>query len=282
MVTGNGQLGVVTRHAHSALGVQIMRPCYFCDRPGITDEHVPPRAIFPAQKDFPCENHRLDLITVPACVEHNSGKSDDDEFLLVSLAGIIGNNSIGYRQQRTKVDRAVRRSSYRLLEKVFVANRKLARIEVSDNKFIDVIVGTPDADRLVQCFDRIVRGLHYHHFGTKLIGETKSLLGFVFHNSISAKNLQEFIKQRAKMELAARPKHGSNQEVFYYQTTEPDEFGAFLFHLSFYGAVSVYVAVVLEGNPRPYHLGIDLMNRGIRTLLSLGDESYEINGDADA
>lgn len=75
-----------------------MRSCYFCNLPGTTDEHVPPRAIFPAQKDFPGENHRLDLITVPSCTEHNSGKSDDDEFLLVSLAGIIGNNSIGYRQ----------------------------------------------------------------------------------------------------------------------------------------------------------------------------------------
>lgn len=165
---------------------------------------------------------------------------------------------------------------------MFVANRKLCRIEIADNKFIDVIVGTPDADRLVQCFDRIVRGLYYHHFGTKLIGETKSLLGFVLHKSVSAKNFQKFIKRRAEMELAARPKHGSNPEVFYYQTTEPDQFGVFLFHLCFYGAVNVYVAVVLEGNPLPYHLGIDLMNRGIRTVLTLGNESYEINGDMDA
>lgn len=259
-----------------------MRPCYFCNRPGTTDEHVPPRAIFPAQKDFPRENHRLDLITVPSCTEHNSGKSDDDEFLLISLAGIIGNNSIGYRQQRTKVDRALRRSSYRLLDKVFIADRRHGRIEISNNKFIDVIVGTPDADRLAQCFDRIVRGLHYHHFGKKLIGETKPFLGFLLHKSVSARNFQKFIKRRADLELAARPKYGRNQAVFYYQMTEPDQFGAFLFHLCFYGAVSVHVAVLLEGNPRPYHRGIDLMNRGIRTVLTLGDESYEINGEADA
>lgn len=256
-----------------------MRPCYICDCPGDTSEHVPPRAIFPAQKDFPGENHRVDLITVPSCVTHNSGKSDDDEFLLVSLAGLIGNNSIGYRQQQTKVDRAIRRSSARLLEKVFIANRKLLRVDLADNKFVDVLVGTPDAERLIKCFDHIVRGLHYHHFGKKLTGETKSMLGFVLHQSANARNFQRFIEDRAGLELATQPRHGSNPDVFYYQTTEPDQFGAFLFHLCFYGSVSIYVAVMLDGNPRPYHLGIDLMNRGIRTVLTLGDKSYEINGD---
>jgi hypothetical protein len=256
-----------------------MQPCYVCDSPGITREHVPPRAIFPEQKDSPGQCHRINLITVPSCVTHNSGKSDDDQFLLVSLAGMIGNNSIGYRQHVTKVDRAIRRSSSRLLEKVFIANTRRTRVDFSNNKFLDVIVGTPDVDRLTKCFDRIVRGLYYHHFGTKLVGETKSVLGFVHHQNVSAGNFQKFIMRRAEMELESRPKHGSNPEAFFYQITEPDQFGVFLFHLCFYGAVNIYVSVLLDGIPRPYHLAMDLMNRGVRTVFTLGDESYEINGE---
>ena len=259
-----------------------MQSCYICDAPGSTSEHVPPRAIFPEEKDIPGKSYRVNLITVPSCPVHNTGKSDDDQFLLVSLAGIIGNNSIGYRQHTTKVNRAIRRTSNRLLESVFVANRRLARVDISDNRFLDVIVGTPDADRLSQCFDRIVRGLYYHHFGFKLVGETKSVLGFLFHQSVNAKNFLKFIKRRVELELVDEPKHGSNPEVFFYQITQPDQFGAFLFHLCFYESVNIYVSVVLDGKPRPYHLGIDLMNRGIRTVLTLGDESYEINGDPDA
>jgi len=60
-----------------------------CDLPGTTDEHIPPRAIFPEAKDAEGRNYRIDLITVPSCPDHNTAKSDDDEFLMVSLAGIM-------------------------------------------------------------------------------------------------------------------------------------------------------------------------------------------------
>jgi len=63
--------------------------CYMCDLPGTTDEHIPPRAIFPEAKDAEGRNYRIDLITVPSCPDHNTAKSDDDEFLMVSLAGIM-------------------------------------------------------------------------------------------------------------------------------------------------------------------------------------------------
>ncbi len=48
----------------------------------------------------------LMALTVPSCEKHNNFKSDDDEFLMVSLAGILGNNSIGYIHSRGKVKRA--------------------------------------------------------------------------------------------------------------------------------------------------------------------------------
>lgn len=251
--------------------------CYMCDLPGTTVEHIPPRALFPEAKDVEGENYRVDLVTVPSCPTHNTAKSDDDEFLMVSLAGIIGNNSIGYRHKLTKVDRAIRRSSFRLIEKAIVKNRQIIKVEVEDNKFLEVIWGTPDVERLRRSFDRITHGLHLHHFGKPLHGETHPHLGFLFHSDRSAKNFSQFIADRAALDLVNKPRYGKNQEIFYYQVTDPDEFGLFLFRLCFYGGLNVYEAVIPQGVERPVHLGMELMNRGIKTIFSLGDKSYEIN-----
>lgn len=254
-----------------------MPRCYMCDLPGTTIEHVPPRALFPEAKDVGGKNYRIDLITVPSCPLHNTAKSDDDEFLMVSLAGIVGNNSIGYRHKITKVDRAIRRSSYRLLEKVIIKKQRLTKIEIDHNKFLEIIWGTPDADRLQRCFERIVRGLHLHHFAKPLVGEIRPLLGFLFHSDRSAKNFTQFISDRAALDLADKPVHGKNRDVFYSQVTDPDQFGLYMFRLCFYGGLNVYAAVTPEGTHPPYHLGFDLMNRGLKTILTLGDKSYEIN-----
>jgi hypothetical protein len=251
--------------------------CYMCDLPGSTVEHVPPRALFPEAKDVEGDNYRMDLITVPSCPGHNTAKSDDDEFLMVSLAGIIGNNSIGYLHKVTKVDRAIRRSSFRLIEKSLVKNRRIFKIEIEKNKFIEVIWGSPDVDRLRRSFDRITRGLHLHHFGKPLIGATKPILGYLFHNDRSAKNFNQFITDRAALDLAGKPRHGKNQDIFYYQVTEPDEFGLYLFRLCFYGGINVYEAVIPQGVVLPPNLAFELMNRGIKTIFTLGDKSYEIN-----
>ena len=55
--------------------------CYECgatlDKESLTKEHVPPKSFFP-------KSDRDSLITVPACVKHNGGKSDDDEYFFHS------------------------------------------------------------------------------------------------------------------------------------------------------------------------------------------------------
>lgn len=251
--------------------------CYMCDLPGTTVEHVPPRALFPEAKDVEGQNYRIDLITVPSCPLHNTAKSNDDEFLMVSLAGIIGNNSIGYRHKLTKVDRAIRRSSFRLLEKVIVKKQRFITVELEGNKFLEVIWGTPDVERLRRCFDRIVRGLHLHHFGKPLDGEVRLLLGYLFHSDRNTKNFTQFIADRAALELSDKPYYGRNQDIFCYQVTDRDQFGLFLFRLCFYGGLNIYAAIIPKGIERPYHLGMELMNRGIKTIFTLGDKSYEIN-----
>ena len=138
-----------------------METCYMCQRAACSREHVPPKNLFPESKDFDGRNFRINLITVPSCKLHNSAKSKDDEFLMVSLAGIFGNNSIGIRHRIGKVTRALHRVSNKLLDEVFTERRVIDRIDMKNNRFLEVIWGTPDHDRLIKCFDHVVRGLFF-------------------------------------------------------------------------------------------------------------------------
>lgn len=251
--------------------------CYMCDRPASSREHVPPRNLFPESKDVNGEHYRVNLITVPSCEFHNSAKSHDDEFLMVSLAGIIGNNSIGYRHKFGKVDRAIKRSSNRLLEKVFIKKKEIFVVEFESNKFLEVIWGTPDAQRLYKCFNHIVRGLYFHHFKISFSGDVKIHLGYLRSEDKSSENFCKFIRDKAELELADKERFGQNQTVFFYQISDKDGFGLFLFHLCFYGGLSIYASFIPEGVEVPVNLGIELMNRGMKTFINLNDESYEIN-----
>ncbi|MEK7951004.1 hypothetical protein [Luteolibacter soli] len=252
-----------------------MKTCYMCHEPGVSKEHVPPRCIFPETKDVQ-ENLRQNLITVPSCDLHNSQKSDDDAFLLVSLAGIIGNNSIGYRQKITKVNRALKRSAFRLLHES-LSNPRIELLEYGPNQFVDVIWGTPDYDRLSTCFDRIARGLHFHHFGTKFTGRTRTLLGYTANPKANPREFQRFICEKVASELKDKPRLGANPEVFSFQFTDPDHFGLFVVHLQFYGGMDVFVGFMPADWVKPPDLVMELINLGIETIIREDGKTYIFN-----
>src|SRR4030081_910056 len=101
--------------------------CYMCAARATSREHVPPRNLFPEARENGGVDYRLNLITVPSCDVHNSAKSDDDEFLMVSLAGIFGSNSMGYMNRLGKFDRAVLASANHLLDQVLLEKEEIHR-----------------------------------------------------------------------------------------------------------------------------------------------------------
>ncbi|WP_428306604.1 hypothetical protein [Lacipirellula sp.] len=195
---------------------------------------------------------------------------------MVSLAGIIGNNSIGYKHKFSKVNKAIYRSSFSLLQKAML-NQKWEVIELAPNKFIDVIWGTPDHSRLENCFDRIARGLHYHHFAERFQGVTKTVLGFLKVESANAKEFQRFLRDKVSLELQGTERLGENPDVFSFQFTSPDQFGLYLLHLRFYGGLDVYVGLIPDGSEAPKNLAMHLIDMGITTTISIGDEKYCFN-----
>lgn len=246
-----------------------------CDDSATSKEHVPPKCLFPEAKDLN-EDHRKDLIRVPSCHAHNSKKSAEDEFLMISLAGIIGSNSIGYRHKFTKVDRALKRAAYRQIDEVFTKKERF-KIRLEDNQFVDVIWGTPDQPRLETCFDHICRGLYYHENGQKFEGRTKSLLGFTKIDSENPREFQRLLREQVEVELAETNWLGSNPEVFCYRFTKPDEHGVFLVQMRFYGGLDIYSSFIPDGTDLNQNLAMLLMNNGIHTVIRQGGKEYVFN-----
>jgi len=244
-----------------------------CDKDAVSSEHVPPKNLFPEQKDVG-EDYRKHLITVPSCEIHNSAKSKDDEFLMVSLAGIFGNNSIGYLHKFTKVNRAIRRTSNRLLDKVFI-KKKHYNLK-SDNGFLEVIWGTPDHKRLINCFEHIAYGLHFHHLKKRFKGEIKVVLGYLHSEDESNNNFVQFLKDRAAIDLRHIPLNGENKDIFFYQFTDNDEHGIYMVHMRFYGGIEIYASFLREDKPKPFNLAIELMNICDETILTLEGKEYKV------
>jgi len=84
--------------------------CYWCGGIATSLEHIPPKCIFPEKKDIDKifnQSFRDELITVPSCDLHNSKKSKDDEYFLVCLSSLVGNNDVSLIHTYTKVRRAL-------------------------------------------------------------------------------------------------------------------------------------------------------------------------------
>jgi len=247
-----------------------------CENEETSREHVPPKCLFPEKDDIGHSDFRKNLITVPSCDLHNSNKSKDDEFLMVSIAGIIGNNSIGYFHHRGKVTRALKRTSFKLLSKVFF-KRKSVKLNIRSNKFLDVIVGTPDYARLMNCFTHIAYGIYMHRFGERFVGQIKVVPGFLFSPDKNSENFRKFIQHKCRLELVDKKRNGENADVFYYQFTDVDKNGLLGLKMCFYGGVDVYVSYRPEGVSLPFDLGVALMNDGFKTTIKLEDKDYEFN-----
>jgi hypothetical protein len=195
---------------------------------------------------------------------------------MVSLAGIIGNNSIGYRHKFSKVNRAIYRSSFALLEKAMTDQRWHA-LEFAPNKFIDVVWGKPDYDRLLNCFDRIARGLYHHRFERRFRGRTKTMLAYLTPNSQNPAEFQRFMRDKVRLELDGKPRIGANPDVFSFQFTDPDQFGLSLLHLLFYGGLDVCIALIPTESRVPRNIAMDLIEAGIETTITLGEREYHFN-----
>jgi hypothetical protein len=251
--------------------------CYKCGSPSTSREHVPPLCIFPERKDFNGLDYRQNLITVPSCDLHNSKKSKDDEFLLFSIASIVGNNYVGYLHTHTKITRALRRKSKDFLEKQVIKNSKTFILESSNQRKYIVSEGNPDFERLQLCFEHIASGLYFHEFGNVFYGEIKMLFGFINYKEPNTNTLIKFIRERFKLEVKEDNKKGSNPKVFTYQFSPADEYGLIGLKMTFYEGTEIFVSFIANSKQVPYNIAHHFISNGINTVLTLGDKEFLFN-----
>lgn len=207
--------------------------CFMCGRVATSVEHAPPRCISPELKDTKeRKDYRRNLITVPACDEHNSQKSKDDEYLLFVLAGSYTSSDVGLTQFTTKVRRAFERQKAkaedftRRSEPVLL--RRVEQAEWEDG--LQVII---QGHRIDTVLEHCARALYFFETGKKFLGPAAVLTNFTMYLDKAMQNKVTGAFKATEAFFSSRPARGENPDVFWYKYEESEASAIFLF--CFYG-----------------------------------------------
>jgi hypothetical protein len=251
--------------------------CYMCDTIATNKEHIPPLCLFPEEKDIKTDVFRTNLITVPSCDTHNSKKSKDDEFLMGCLAGIVGNNVIGFFHAHTKVRRSLERKGRNYINELMTDVKEFNLKSAKDYKF-PVLVGRPDLQRLHSCFEHISNGLFYNKFSKRFIGQIHIIIDFITYEDPKSEQYKLLCRKRFELEPNKPKKEGHNPEIFRYEFMEPDQFGLIAMIMTFYEGAKVFVAFQGVDAQEPKNLMTELIKSGIKTIVHFEDGSeFKLN-----
>lgn len=249
--------------------------CYRCGATATSYEHVPPKGLFPEAKDLKIDLRR-NLITVPSCILHNSKKSDDDEFLLICLAGCVRGNRIGHFHFLTKGLRAISRKNKDFFNQI-IADAKSTTFVDKNGNILKALTGRINTKRLSTCLENIVYGLFFLEYSQVFKGTIQIINAFTESESKNHKSLIELLNYAFEADESKKGEKGENRDVFYYEFTEADKSGLISLRLCFYGALYVYVALIPNGCQEPFHLGMELVKGGVKSIFQLGDKTVEFN-----
>lgn len=219
--------------------------CYWCGAEATSREHVPPKCLFPEQKDaHGGSDHRKNLITVPSCDVHNLAKCKEDEYLLCILGINILANPIGERQGKTKIIRALTASGG-LAHAVLNQHQKVRVEDTKTGTVSDSIAIKIDDASVLNSFDHVARAIFFHHFNSRWSGSVQCTPEFLLNENASINKEYETIRQEADELFANSPLHGTNPDVFGYQFVgRPDVDSQLLLRLHFYGEARVSVVLL--------------------------------------
>jgi hypothetical protein len=211
--------------------------CYMCESPATSREHAPPLCIFPERKDMQDGiDYRQNLITVPACDEHNLRKSADDEYLQLILIHGYFNNPLAEKQFMTKLLRAFRRRPALLAQ----LHRENTPVVVGE---VETAAVTIDRRRFERSLEMIVRALHFHTFKERLLEPMRmhtTLLLDMESDVADANN--EMVKKfcaGVRELIGDAPALGDNPNVFWFKYKRLENSCGW--HLCFYGGFDVLV-----------------------------------------
>lgn len=183
--------------------------CYWCGNEATTREHVPPKCLFPENKDT--ENYyktdfRKNLITVPSCLKHNTDKSGDDEYFFNNITPLIGNNDIAYIHSHTKLSRS------------YIRNPNLIDVKKEGYIFFlepeKINLAKINIPRIKNSLESISRALYFHENNT-------FFKGTVFHASKFLNSESNLLKILESEYFYWNQETGDNKRIFFYQKGFP-------------------------------------------------------------
>ena len=205
----------------------LSKTCYLCDRVATSVEHIPPKCIFPEQKDLPSGiNLRKKLYTVPSCDEHNLKKSHDDEYLLYVLGISNQINLIGRNHYKTKIRRAIKRNPS-LLKRLSYSAVPVTVVDPHTLKQEQSHGLTLEEERFNNIIGQLSRAIYFHHYQEKWIGDVKYQAEFLAStvNLSDESNVRiKAISDEADIQFANSLYFGENPEVFKYQVVENQDY----------------------------------------------------------
>jgi hypothetical protein len=211
--------------------------CYMCDAFKATREHAPPLCLFPEISDTPDKrDYRKNLITVPACEEHNLRSHLDDEYLRAVLLHGYANGPAAGIQIQSKMARAMAEKPF--MFKALYKNLTPIVVDGVETAAIDI-----DVARFDRTIDKVIRAVYFHEIGEKLRGRIQVHSQFLLTMHVpnadadNARVLNYVSAVTHALKLANAPRCGSNQEVFSYQLVRdpgrPIVYGRFVFYEGF-------------------------------------------------
>jgi len=218
--------------------------CYMCESPKTSREHVPPKCLFPEQKD--CENgvdYRKNLIKVPSCDLHNLAKSKDDEFMLITFAACASVNGTGLNHQQKKLLRILEKKSHVFIE--LLKQSTPATYFDKDGVKHETCVFNLDKERFFKQLQQVSNGVYFHHLNKKVTKHTEviPIKGFATDN-IQVNESNSVIAKQLPIIFKGKAKYGENPEVFYYQVSSNEEEP--LIKLVFYSGIEFVAAFNID------------------------------------
>ena len=211
-----------------------------CDSPRTSDEHAPPRCIFP-KSDSRNSNRNIRKITVPSCDLHNSVKSKDDEYLLYVLTTTITSSEVGLNHFYDKTIRAAKRRpklSYELLkDSIPVKLNDLDKQQAVDAHTLNV-----NKNRIDSVLEKCARAIYFDSTKKKISGNAVVICSFLLDPDNMKLNQQItdailISEEIFKSEIT----FGDYPDVFNYKIIEDQK--SVLIRLEFYGKTKAVVEI---------------------------------------
>lgn len=242
----------------------IGKECYACSRPAVSKEHAPPKGFYPPRKEVfqapKGKDYRRNLISVPSCIEHNSDKASDDNFVQAAIAVFAAAYGDGLESAATHpfIRKLIRRiQNQPRLRKSLIENATPVRTAAGI-----VIALKPEAETIRRIIELTARALYYHDHGylRRWPGDCQVHSPHFVMNDLSlppgAHDIQDTIARFThlnRINYEGFALKGPHPEVFAYQTLEIEE--RIVMRMTFYGSFHFLAISTPSGSPVPLGSG---------------------------